>query len=217
MFHAKDNKQGYIFDPYEYLGPKRLTGLKNSWPEIFRQEILPALPVESLRKYYHDKNGRPSKEMYAMLGLMILQQMHDLTDEKAIGDFMFDIRWRYALDVSGDSDLEAYVSLKSLWSIRKHLTEDGLYVEMFEKATEKLAKIFKVDFDKQLLDSVHIQSNMRHLGRIALFSRTIKKFLLNLKRQHRVLYDQLDSSRFKGYVNKKRRSSFCCSKALRNS
>ena len=28
MFHVKDNKQGYIFDPYEYLGPKRLTGLK---------------------------------------------------------------------------------------------------------------------------------------------------------------------------------------------
>ena len=44
MFHVKDNKQGYIFDPDEYLGPKRLTGLKNSWPEIFRQEILPALP-----------------------------------------------------------------------------------------------------------------------------------------------------------------------------
>ena len=56
-----------------------------------------------------------------MLCLMILQQMHDLTDEKAIGDFMFDIRWRYALDVSGDSDLEAYVSLKSLWSIRKNI------------------------------------------------------------------------------------------------
>ena len=91
MFHVKDNKQGYIFDPYEYLGPKRLTGLKNSWPEIFRQEILPALPVESLRKYYHNKNGRPSKEMYSMLGLMILQQMHDLTDEKAVGDFIFDI------------------------------------------------------------------------------------------------------------------------------
>ena len=57
MFHVKDNKQGYIFEQFEYLGPKRLTGLKNSWPEIFRQEILPALPVESLRKYYHDKNG----------------------------------------------------------------------------------------------------------------------------------------------------------------
>ena len=91
MFHAKDNKQGYIFDPFEYLGPKRLSELKNSWAEIFRSEILPELPVESLRKYYHDKNGRPSKEMYSMLGLMTLQQMHDLTDEKAVGDFIFDI------------------------------------------------------------------------------------------------------------------------------
>ena len=212
MFHVKDNKQGYIFDPFEYLGPKRLSELKNSWAEIFRSEILPALPVESLRKYYHDKNGRPSKEMYSMLGLMILQQMHDLTDEKAVGDFMFDTRWRYALDVPGDSDREAYVSLKSLWSIRKHLTEDGLYVEMFEQVTKKLAEVFKVDFDKQRLDSVHIQSNMRHLGRIALFSRTIKKFLLNLKRQHRTHYDQLESARFKSYVNKKEEALFAAVK-----
>ena len=72
------------------------------------------MPVESLPKYYRDKNGRPSKEMYSMLGLMILQQMHDLTDEKAIGDFMFDTRLGYALDVPGDSDREAFVNLKSL-------------------------------------------------------------------------------------------------------
>ena len=72
------------------------------------------MPVESLPKYYRDKNGRPSKEMYSMLGLMILQQMHDLTDEKAIGDFMFETRLGYALDVPGDSDREAFVNLKSL-------------------------------------------------------------------------------------------------------
>jgi IS5 family transposase len=143
---------------------------------------------------------------------MILQQMHDLTDEKAVGDFMFDTRWRYALDVPGDSDREAFVSLKSLWTIRKHLTEDGLYIEMFEKATSKLAEVFKVEFDKQRLDSVHIHSNMRHLGRIALFSRTIKKFLLNLKRQHRTHYEQLESARFKSYVNKKEESLFAAVK-----
>ena len=49
-----------------------------------------------------------------MLGLLILQQMHDLTDEKAVGDFMFDTRLGYALDVPGDSDREAFVNLKSL-------------------------------------------------------------------------------------------------------
>lgn len=212
MFHAKDNKQGYIIDPFEYLGPKRLTELQNSWAEIFRQEILPVLPVELLRKYYDDKHGRPSKEMYAMLGLMILQQMHDLTDQKAVGDFMFDIRWRYALDIPGDSDRESYVSVKSLWTMRKHLTEEGLDVKIFEIATNKLAQVFKVYFDTQRLDSVHIQSNMRHLGRISLFSRTIKKFMLNLKRQHRVFYDQLESSRFKSYLNKDEESLFAAVK-----
>ena len=212
MFHAKDNKQGYIFEQFEYLGPKRLSELKNSWAGIFRIEILPELPVESLRKFYHNKHGRPSKEMYSMLGLMILQQMHDLTDEKAVGDFMFDIRWRYALDVPGDCDGEAYLSLKSLWTMRKHLTEDGLYVELFEIVTNKLAEVFKVDFDKQRLDSVHIQSNMRHFGRIALFNRTIKKFLLNLKRQQRDLYDQLNSERFKSYVYKKEEVIFAAVK-----
>ena len=44
MFHAKDNKQGYIFEQFEYLGPKRLSELKNSWAGIFRIEILPELP-----------------------------------------------------------------------------------------------------------------------------------------------------------------------------
>ena len=83
---------------------------------------------------------------------------------------------------------------------------------MFEKATSKLAEVFKVEFDKQRLDSVHIHSNMRHLGRIALFSRTIKKFLLNLKRQHRTHYDQLESARFKSYVNKKEESLFAAVK-----
>jgi hypothetical protein len=29
--------------------------------------------------------------MYSMRGLMILWQMHDLTDKKAVGDFIFDI------------------------------------------------------------------------------------------------------------------------------
>ena len=212
MFHVKDNKQGYFFDPFEHFGPKRLSVLKNSWPEIFRSEILPALPVESLRKYYHDKNGRPSKEIRSMLGLMILQQMLDLTDEKAVGAFMFDARWSYALDVPGDSDGEAYLCLKSLWTMRKHLTDDGLYVEMFEQATKNLSEVFKVDFDKQRLDSVQIQSNMRHLGRIALFSRTIKKFLLNLKRQHRTHFDQLESARFKSYINKKEEALFAAVK-----
>jgi hypothetical protein len=53
---------------------------------------------------------------------------------------------------------------------------------------------------------------MRHLGRISLFSRTIKTFLVNLKRHHRSLYDGLDQNRFRRYVNKKEESLFAAVK-----
>jgi hypothetical protein len=49
---------------------------------------------------------------------------------------------------------------------------------------------------------------MRHLGRIGLFVKTIKKFLTNLKRQHRSLFDQLDSELTKRYMSKKEESLF---------
>ena len=66
------------------FGPKRRKLLHSSWAGLFQQHILPELPVELLRRHYHDCHGRPSKELYAMMGLMVLQQMHDCTDQEAV-------------------------------------------------------------------------------------------------------------------------------------
>jgi len=72
MFHVKNHKQAHIFDPWDHLGPKRRKLLDESWAGLFQQKILPALPVETLRGHYHDWYGRPTKELYAMIGMMIL-------------------------------------------------------------------------------------------------------------------------------------------------
>ena len=212
MFNAKSDKQPYIFDPFSHLGPKRRSLLDESWAEVFRNEILPKLPVDELRKHYHDTDGRPTNEMYSMVGLMILQQMHDLTDEEAIEQFAFNIKWHYALNITGNSDQASYVSLKSLWNMRNLLTEEGLYDVLFDSTCQTLASVFGVDFANQRMDSVHIQSNMRHLGRISLFSKTIKDFLINLKRHHRVLFDKLDQDRFLRYVSRKKECLFAAIK-----
>jgi hypothetical protein len=76
--------------------------------------------------------------------------------------------------------------------MRSILTEHNLYTPLFETVFDKLAKIFDVDTNKQRQDSTHIFFNMRYLGRIGLFSKTIKKFLVNLKRQHKDLFAALD-------------------------
>ena len=49
--------------------------------------------------------------------------------------------------------------------------------------TTQLAKLCEVAPTQQRLDSVPVFSNMRQLGLIGLFVRTLKKFLHNLKRQ----------------------------------
>jgi hypothetical protein len=208
MFHVKNHKQQYIFDPFAHLGDKRRDLLNKSWAGLFRQEILPELPVDALRKHYHDCQGRLTKELYSMVGLMILQQMHDLTDEEAVEQFAFNMKWHYALNITNNSDQYSYVSLKSLWSMRNILTSENLYHTLFDAVTGKLAEVFNVDFEKQRLDSVHIQSNMRHLGRVSLFSKTIKKFLANLKRHHRILFDKLDNTLTSRYLNKKEEAIF---------
>jgi len=208
MINIKDHKTLNIFDRFAFLGPKRKKLIDTSWAKLFRDQILPELPVEKVFKNYHWAMGRPTKELYAMLGVMILQQMHDLTDEETIHQYAFNMEWHYALGITGESDQESYLCPKTLWAMRHLLTEQNLYGVLFESVTDKLAQVFSVDTSKQRCDSVHLFSNMRHLGRIGLFCRTIKKFLVNLKRHRKDLFEALGQELMDRYLSKQGEAVF---------
>jgi hypothetical protein len=191
MIHVKDHKQVDMFNPFEALGPKRLALLESSWAHLFREEILHRLPVHKLFPHFDDLKGRPTKELYAMLGIVLLQQMEDLTDEETVHQFAFNIMWHYALNVTDPADVSSYVSPRTLWGMREKVARLGLEQSLFENVTDALKKLFDLDPSRQRLDSVHIFSNMAHLGRIRLFVRTIRKFLTNLRRHHGASYQAL--------------------------
>lgn len=191
MIYVKDHKQLDMFNPFDQLGLKRLARLEASWAHLFREEILHKLPVEKLFQHYDEFNGRKTKELYAMLGLVIIQQMQDCTDQDAVDNFALNIMWQYALNITDSSDFASYVSPRTLWSMRDLVARHGLQDAIFENVTAALAKLFALDPSKQRLDSVHIFSNMAHLGRIRLFIRTIRTFLTNLKRHHSKEHDVL--------------------------
>ncbi|MCI5165619.1 MAG: hypothetical protein D3903_05870 [Candidatus Electrothrix sp. GM3_4] len=92
MFNVKDHKTIYMFDPFDYLGPKRRKMLDDSWARIFRDHIRHALPVDRLIPYFSAGMGRPTKELVSMMGAMLLQHMHDLTDEETTEHFAFNIQ-----------------------------------------------------------------------------------------------------------------------------
>ncbi len=189
MIYVKDHKQRDMFNPFAHLGVKRLALLESSWAHFFREEILHNLPAEKLFQFYDEFKGRKTKELYAMLGLVLIQQMEDCSDADAIDNFALNLKWQYALNITDESDTASYVSPRTLWSLRDIVAQHGLHDALFENVTNALKKLFALDPSKQRLDSVHLFSNMAHLGRIRLFVRTIRVFLTNLKRHHAKEYN----------------------------
>jgi hypothetical protein len=80
MIHVKDHHTDWLFDPWEHLGPKRRKLLEESWAVIFRNFLLTKLPVGRIAGHFDEGRGRPTKEHFTMLGALILQQLHDMSD-----------------------------------------------------------------------------------------------------------------------------------------
>jgi hypothetical protein len=116
MLKIKDRKQQHLLDPWYFLSPKRRKMLDNQWPGFFREHILNKMPVDTLAKAFPSDQGRPTKELYTVLGALTLQQYHDLTDKQVVEQLAFKIQWHYALDISEESDTAKYICEKTLWS-----------------------------------------------------------------------------------------------------
>jgi hypothetical protein len=208
MIHTRDHKTAYLFDPWHFLGEKRRKLMDMSWAALFRAHILCELPVNKVAPFFNETFGRPTKELYTALGALLLQQIHDLTDEETVSQLAFNLQWHYALDIVDESDEAKYLCAKTLWNMRDLVVENHLDEVLFERTTEVLARVFNVDTSVQRIDSVHIKSNMRRLGRIGIFVKTIHSFLINLKRNHQELLEALAQDLVERYLQDKALSCF---------
>ncbi len=208
MIRQRDCRQVPLIDPWSHLGPKRRKLLEDSWAGLFRQDILMELPVEQLALSFRANFGRPAKELQTVLGVLVLQQMHDLSDLEAVNQLAFNEQWHYAFDIHSESDAAKYMCPKTLWTNRQKATDQDLDTVLSQQVTDKLARIFEVDTTKQRLDSVHLKSNMRRLGRLGILTRCINVFLVKLKRQHPELYAGLGPKLVERYGTKKALSCF---------
>ena len=208
MIRIVDHKQEHLFDPWDFLSPIRRQMLEQSWAGLFRKDILCELPVTELAPFFNCDFGRPSKELHTVIGVLILQQAHDMTDAETVQQLAFNIQWQYALNIFEESDSAKYMSLKTLWNMRSIVLSNCLESAVFESITGKLASVFNVCTDKQRIDSVHIQSDMSRLGRIGIFSKTIIKFLVNLKRGHKDMFAAIEKNIIDKYLSDKSPSCF---------
>lgn len=180
--YKKTSPQQKLFGVDTQLSPSLRNRLSSSWAQLFKIEVLPILfKNEDQYAMLYGNTGRPNFSVARMLGLCLLQELNSLSDQQALDTFSFDIRWRYALDITEDED---YLSRRSLVEFRRRLAakdpEMMLVRSVFDNIRDSAIKKLGLSTSNQRLDSTHIISNIRVRGRIDLFTNTIILFLKSL-------------------------------------
>jgi hypothetical protein len=181
MYKKTDSQQS-LFGVQTQLSPSLRMRLTDSWAQLFRVEILPILlKSEDQFAMLYGQTGRPNFSVARMLGLCLLQELNNLADQQALDAFGFDIRWRYALDVS---DEDAYLSRRSLVEFRRRLAAKDPNMAsvrtIFESISKSAIRKLGLSTSEQRVDSTHIVSNICTRGRLDLFQKTIDHFIKSL-------------------------------------
>jgi hypothetical protein len=180
--YKRTSPQQKLFGVETQLSPSLRSRLESSWARLFRSEVLPILlKNEDQYALLYGKTGRPNFSVARLLGLCLLQELSNLSDQQALDAFSFDMRWRYALDVGEEED---YLSRRSLVEFRRRLAlrdpEMKLVRNVFDNVRNSAMNKLGLSAGNQRLDSTHIISNIRVRGRVALFTNTLDLFLKSL-------------------------------------
>jgi hypothetical protein len=184
--YKQTSPQQKLFGVETQISRSLRSRLESSWALLFRLEVLPILfRNEDRYAMLYGKTGRPNFSVARLLGLCLLQEWNDFSDQEALDTFSFDIRWRFALDVSDEED---YLSRRSLVEFRRRLAaydpEMKLVRTLFDSIRDSAIDKLGLSVSNQRLDSTHIISNIRLRGRVALFINTLDLFLKSIDEDH---------------------------------
>jgi hypothetical protein len=192
MHKIVNPQQTQLFDPFDRVLTERTRKrLLNGWPGVFRHVILELMPVDAVSGHFDPTMGRPTKELYSIAGLLLIQEFMDWTKEQALDAYSFNMNVHYALNLEpvthdiSKRTLERYINL---------FEEDNLAKATMDEITTTLVKVLGIKIDKQRLDSTHIFSDMASFGRTRLMGVAVKRFLTQVIRSSKQDYNSLDES-----------------------
>jgi hypothetical protein len=186
--------QNSLFDTEKFgwwhtqLAPEAFLRLSVGMEGVFRASILKLMPAEELGECFHAFLGRPTKELHAMCGLLLLGEYRNWTVEETANAWCFDASVQFALNLPRDKQS---ISERTVDNYRQLLRENEMAQDIFEKVTGEIIREMGLSIKKQRLDSTHIFSDMARFGRLKLLAVTVKRFLTQLKRHALPSYQAL--------------------------
>ena len=180
MFRIRDPQESLRQSQF-LVTPKKAKRLERSWAEVFRNEALPLIDEERFAPMYCVDNGRPNRAVQTVLGVHLLKEMFNLTDDEALEQLEFNLLWHHALRLDIE---ETHLPQKTLHNFRVRLMQHDGGRLAFQETTDRIIQALGIRTGKQRLDSTHIMSNIATLTRLGLFCETMRLFLRALRREH---------------------------------
>jgi hypothetical protein len=175
MKTVRDPSQGRLFSAFD--GVISETGwkqIKSGWQGLIRHVILEKLPASRLGQDLSDDMGRPSAELFAMCGLLLVREFNNWTVPQTHEAVLFRSDLQYALNLEPGFEI-------SQRTIERYIArlygDETLAGELFVAITDHLVTELEMSVKKQRLDSTHVMSDMAYFGRTRTMGVAIKRFL----------------------------------------
>jgi len=159
--------------------------IARSWAKPFYEHIFCKIDESKFKMMYSEKGSRPNKPANILIGLEIIKQLFNYTDDELVELFHTDLRTMYALGLTDPGEVS--LAIRTLYYFRSRLIEydikhnTSLLKEVLKDISLDLSEKFKIDLHIQRMDSSMIEANIKRLTRLNLFVKVIHNFLKILK------------------------------------
>lgn len=192
-----DPAQKRLFDPFEgVIGRAGWKLIQNGWQSLFREVLLEQLPVGRVAEGMSDSEGRPSVELHAIIGLILIRELHGWTVPQTHEALLFRADIQYALNLEPAVEVTQRTIERYL---QKMQNDDGFSDELFASVTDTLLRSMEVKVKKQRLDSTHLLSDMAVLGRCQMMGVALRRFFHQLQKHDEALFEQVPATIRKRY------------------
>lgn len=166
--------------------------LKKSWAQPFRDYIFPSINEERFSVLYsNNAASRPNSPINVVIGLLIIKEIFQQSDEELIGSLHFDVRYQYALHTTNYE--KQPVSINTLTNFRNRVIQytESTGVDLIQLEVEALAEIIAkhllIDNKKVRVDSLMVSSSCKKLSRLELVYSVNYKFIKDISKINKSL------------------------------
>ena len=197
MKTIRDPSQQRLFDPFEgVIGSSGRKQIENGWQSLFREVILEQMPVHEISRGMSDHAGRPSAELFSIIGLLLIRDFKGWTVPETHEAILFRADVQYALNLEPGFE----ITQRTIERYLARMQEDETISEkIFAQVTDTLLRSMEVKVKKQRLDSTHVLSDMSNIGRARMIGLALKRFFGKVEKHDASLLSRFPEELLKRY------------------